>query len=73
MNKLKAEQKKELKGKRLLRLHIEENLSTEAADNLKKLRFYFKNLGTVSFMKEYLHNIYRLVDSHELARTSFLL
>ncbi len=73
MNKLAAEQKKELKGKRFLLLRNEENLSTEAADDLKRLRFEFKDLGTTSMMKEYLRNIYKLAESYELARTAFLL
>jgi len=73
MNKLEDEQKKELKGKRFLLLRNEENLSSEAADDLKKLRFEFKDLGTASMMKEYLRNIYKLSDSYELARTAFLL
>lgn len=73
MNKLEEEQKKELKGKRFLLLRNEENLSTAAADDLKKLRFEFKDLGTASLMKEYLRNIYKLADSYELARTAFLL
>ena len=73
MNKLEDEQKKELKGKRFLLLRNEENLSAEAADDLKKLRFEFKDLGTASMMKEYLRNIYKLADSYDLARTAFLL
>jgi transposase len=73
MNKLEDEQKKELKGKRFLLLRNEENLSVTAADDLKKLRFEFKDLGTASMMKEYLCNIYKLADSYELARTAFLL
>jgi len=73
MNKLEAEQKKELKGKRFLLLRNEENLSSEAADDLKRLRFEFKDLGTASMMKEYLRNIYKLADSYDLARTAFLL
>ena len=73
MNKLEDEQKKELKGKRFLLLRNEENLSEAAADDLKKLRFEFKDLGTASMMKEYLRNIYKLADSYDLARTAFLL
>lgn len=73
MNKLEDEQKKELKGKRFLLLRNEESLSTDAAEELKKLRFEFKDLGTASLMKEYLRNIYKLADSCELARTAFLL
>ena len=73
MNKLEEEQKKELKGKRFLLLRNEENLKTSEARELSKLRFVFKDLGTASFMKEYLRNIYRLADSYELARTAFLL
>ena len=73
MNKLEDEQKKELKGKRFLLLRNEESLSVTAADDLKKLRFEFKDLGTASMMKEYLRNIYKLADSYELARTAFLL
>jgi len=73
MNKLEDEQKKELKGKRFLLLRNEESLSTDAAEELKQLRFQFKDLGTASLMKEYLRNIYKLADSCELARTAFLL
>lgn len=73
MNKLEDEQKKELKGKRFLLLRNEENLSDEALDELKKLRFEFEDLGTASLMKEYLRNIYKLADGCELARTAFLL
>ena len=54
MNKLENEQKKELKGKRFLLLRNEESLSTEVAEELKKLRFEFEDLGTASMMKEYL-------------------
>jgi transposase len=73
MNKLETEQKKELKGKRFLLLRNEENLSSDAIDDLKKIRFQFKDLGTTSVMKEYLRNIYKLADSYDLARTAFLL
>jgi len=73
MNKLGDEQKKELKGKRYIILRNQENLSAKAAQELKKLRFEFKDLGTASMMKEYLRNIYRIADSSELARTAFTL
>jgi len=73
MNKLEEAQKKELKGKRFLLLRNEESLSDEAADDLKKLRYEFKDLGTASMMKEYLRNIYKLADTYSLARTAFLL
>lgn len=73
MNKLADEQKKELKGKRFIILRNQENLSPQAAQELKKLRFEFKDLGTASMMKEYLRNIYRMADSCELARTAFML
>jgi transposase len=73
MNKLEDEQKKELKGKRFLLLRNVENLSEEALEDLKRLRFEFEALGTASLMKEYLRNIYKLADSWELARTAFLL
>ncbi len=73
MNKLADEQKKELKGKRYLLLRNEENLSTNATAELKKLRFEFADLGTASMMKEYLRNIYKMADSCDLARTAFLL
>ncbi len=72
MNKLEDEQKKELKGKRFLLLKNEENLSEKGADELKKLRFEFKDLGTTSMMKECLRRIYKLADSYDLARTAFL-
>lgn len=73
MSKLQEEQKKELKNKRFLLLRNEESLSTEAAEELKKLRFEFAELGTASLMKEYLRNIYKMADSYALARTAFLL
>ena len=73
MNKLADEQKKELKGKRFLFLRNQEDLSGEAAQELKKLRFQFEDLGTASIMKEYLRNIYRMADSCELARNAFIL
>jgi transposase len=73
MNKLEEEQKKELKGKRFLLLRNEENLSEDAAAELKKLRFDFKDLGTASLMKEYLRNIYKIAPTWSLARTAFLL
>ncbi|MFQ3225812.1 MAG: hypothetical protein ACI8Z5_002078 [Lentimonas sp.] len=49
------------------------NLPSEAAQELKKLRFEFKNLGTTSMMNDYLRNIYRIADSYELARTALIL
>lgn len=73
MNKLEGEQKKELKGKRFLLLRNEESLSEDAADELKKLRFEFKELGTASLMKECLRNIYKLADTYHLAHRAFLL
>jgi len=73
MNKLEAEQKKELKNKRFLLLRNEESLSPEAAEELKALRFEFKDLGTASLMKEYLRNIYKMANTSSLARTAFLL
>lgn len=73
MNKLEEAQKKELKGKRFLLLRNEESLSLSAAEELKKLRFEFKDLGTASLMKEYLRNIYKLANSYDLAHTAFLL
>ena len=71
MNKLEEEQKKELKGRRFLLLRNQENLSPEAADELKRLRFQYKDLGTVSLLKECLRNIYKLAPTYELARTAF--
>jgi transposase len=73
MNKLADEQKKELKGKRFLFLRNQQDLSTQAAQELKKLRFEFKDPGTASIMKEYLRNIYSIADSCELARKAFTL
>ena len=73
MNKLAEEQKKELKGKRHLLLRNQENLSHEAARELKKLRFEFEDLGTASLMKEYLRNIYRMADCCQTARSAFIL
>ena len=74
LNKLVAEQKEELKGKWFLFLRNEKSLSSSAADDLKKKRrFELKDQGTASLMKEYLRNIYKLVDSYDLARTAFLL
>lgn len=73
MNKLAQEQKKELKGKRFLFLRNQENLSAEAAQELKKLRFEYEDLGTASLMKEYLRNIYKIADTIDTARTAFAL
>lgn len=73
MNKLEEEQKKELKNKRFLLLRNEESLKRDAAAELEKLRFEFKDLGTVSLMKEYLRNIYKVAPHYQLARRAFLL
>jgi len=73
MSKLAEEQKKELKGKRYLFLRNQENLNAKAAQELKKLRFEYADLGTASLMKEYLRNIYRMADSVQTARTAFTL
>lgn len=73
MNQLAQEQEKELKGKRFVLLRNEENLNAQAKQELKKLRFEFKDLGTASMMKEHLRNIYSMADSCELARKAFTL
>ena len=73
MNQLQEEQKKELKNKRFLFLRNQENLSTQAAQELKKLRFEFEPLGTASVMKEYLRNIYKIADTFQIARSAFTL
>lgn len=73
MNQLADEQRKELKNKRFLLLRNEERLSVEAADELKRLRFEFEDLGTASLMKEYLRNIYRIAPDRDLAEKAFLL
>lgn len=73
MNKLEDEQKKELKGKRYLLLRNQENLSAQAAHDLKKLQFQYKELGTASLMKEYLRNIYKIADNVDTARKAFTL
>jgi transposase len=73
MNKLEEEQKKELKGKRYLLLRNQENLSAQAAQDLKKLRLEYEDLGTASLMKEYLRNIYRIADSVDTAKAAFKL
>jgi transposase len=73
MNKLNDEQKKELKGKRFVLLRNQEDLSRKAAEELKKLRFEFQDLGTASMMKEYLRNIYRMADCYKIARKAFTL
>ena len=73
MNKLAEEQKKELKGKRYLLLRNQETLQSHAVEDLKRLRFEYKDLGTASLMKEYLRNIYRLADGVSTARSAFIL
>lgn len=73
MNKLQEQQKKELKGKRYLLLRNQENLNAQAAQDLKKLRFEFEELGCASLMKEYLRNIYKIADTVDIARTAFML
>ena len=71
MNKLEEAQKKALKGKRFLLLKNYESLQASAKEELQKLRFEYKDLGTASLMKEYLRNIYRLADSVSTARKAF--
>ena len=73
MNQLEEEQKKELKGKRYLLLRNQENLHVQAGEELKRLRFEYKALGTASLMKEYLRNIYKIADSVSTARKAFTL
>ena len=73
MNALEDEQKKELKGKRYLLLRNEEGLSPQAAQDLKKLRFEYQDLGTASLMIEYLRNIYKIADGAEMAKAAFIL
>jgi len=71
MNKLCAEQKKQLKNKRWLLLRNVENLSTEAKGELEQLRGEFDELGTASAMKEYLRNIYRIANGVAVAKLAF--
>jgi transposase len=71
MNKLEEEQKKELKGKRMLFLRNIENLDQDAQEELEKLRTEFADLGTVSLMKECLRNIYKMAMDSTLARKAF--
>ena len=73
MNQLEEDQKKELKGKRFLLLRNEENLDTEAQEELKKIRETYADLGVASAMKEALRNIYKMAMDSTLARTAFLL
>ena len=71
MNKLDEEQRKELKGKRNLLLRNEEDLNKKDLEQLERLRDTFADLGTASFMKECLRNIYRLAMDSTLARKAF--
>lgn len=73
MNKLKDEQKKELKGKRFLLLRNEEGLNNDEHNELEKLRSTFGDLGTASMMKECLRNIYKMAMDSTLARKAFKL
>lgn len=73
MNRLNDEQKRELKGKRFLLLRNHEALKPDAAEDLRRLREHYADLGTASLMKEYLRNIYKIADSTELARKAFML
>ncbi len=73
MNKLEEGQKKELKGKRYLLLRNQENLSSQAKQDLKQLRCQYKDLDIASLMKEYLRNIYKIADSVSTARKAFTL
>ena len=73
MNQLEEKQKKELKGKRYLLLRNQESLNAQAREELKRLRFEYKALGTASLMKEYLRNIYKIADSVSTARKAFTL
>ena len=72
MNKLEDDQKKELKGQRFLLLMNQENLSVKGLCSLSSIRETFKDLGTASFMKEYLRNIYKLADTSSLAERAFI-
>ena len=73
MDTLADEQRKELKNKRFLLLRNEESLSEDAAEDLRKLRLQFEDLGTASLMKEQLRNIYKLAAGYHPARRAFLL
>lgn len=68
MNKLEDEQKKELKGKRTILLRNQEDLDSVALEQLENLRAEFVDLGTASFMKECLRNIYKMAMDSVLAR-----
>lgn len=73
MNELALDQKNELKGFRFHLMRNQEDLRPKAAQDLKRLRFEFQTLGTVSYMKEYLRNIYKMATDSKLAKMAFLL
>ena len=71
MNLLEEDQKKELKGYRFHFMRNEEDLKPKAANDLKRLRCEFETLGQVSYMKEYLRNIYRMATDENIAKRAF--
>jgi len=71
INKLTAEQAKDLKGHRYTFLRSEEHLKDELGTELKRLREQYSELGMASLMKEQLRNVYKLANSDELARRAF--
>lgn len=71
MNLLEEEQKKELKGYRFHFMRNEEDLKPEAANDLERLRCEFETLGKVSYMKEYLRNIYKMATDENIAKRAF--
>lgn len=72
MNKLNKEEKKTLKGHRFTILRNEEDLKEKAHEDLEKIRDTHEDLGTASFMKECLRNVYMIAEWEEHARIGFL-
>ena len=72
MNRLEKEDKKALKGHRYTILKNEENLSFNAKEQLEKIRAEYEELGTASFMKECLRNIYKFAENTDEAEFCLL-
>lgn len=72
MNKLAEDEKAILKGQRYTLLRNEEDLTQEAEGQLHQIRATFEDLGTMSFMKECLRNVYMIAEWEEHARIGFL-
>ncbi len=71
MEQLEENEKKALKNKRWHFIRNEENLDSDAKQELKQCQEQFADLGTAWFMKESLRRIYSLAWDAQTARLAF--